>query len=56
MSYGKAALFNFISALTAVVGFFIAILVSSDEEARMWIFSLAAGMFLYIALADMVNG
>ena len=54
MSNCKAAFFNFISALTAVFGFFIAVAVSTDEESRRWIFTLAAGMFLYIALADMV--
>ena len=56
MSYGRAAFFNFTSALTAVVGFFIAVLISTDEESIKWIFTLAAGLFLYMALADMVRG
>ena len=55
MTNCKAAFWNFFSALTAVVGFFIAVSVSTDEEARRWIFTLAAGLFLYVALADMVS-
>ncbi len=50
-----AACFNLFSALTAVIGFFIAVSISTDQNSREWLFTVAAGMFIYIALADMVS-
>ena len=51
-----AALFlNFLSALTAFMGLYVGLSLASDESAREWIFTLAAGLFLYISLADMVG-
>ncbi len=55
MTYPRASFCNFFSALTAIAGFFIAFDVTSDESVRQWFFTVAAGMFLYIALADMVS-
>ncbi|KAI0238891.1 Zinc transporter ZIP12, partial [Lamellibrachia satsuma] len=53
MSWKKAAVFNLISALTAMVGFYVGATISTNPEVRAWIFTATAGMFLYIALADM---
>lgn len=54
MSFKMAALMNFLSALTAVIGAFIGAAISTDPQVSKWIFTAVSGMFLYIALADMV--
>ena len=52
-----ALLFNFVSALAAVVGFFVGVAIGTNtEEANNWILAIAAGVFLYIALVDLVSG
>ena len=52
-----ALLFNFVSALAAVVGFFVGVAIgTNNEEANNWILAIAAGVFLYIALVDLVSG
>ena len=51
----RALLFNFFSACTAFVGFFVGVAISENEEARIWIFSITAGTFIYIALVDLVD-
>ncbi|KAK2177234.1 hypothetical protein NP493_612g02016 [Ridgeia piscesae] len=53
MSWKKAAVFNLISALTAIIGFYVGAAISTNPEVRTWIFTLTAGMFLYIGLSDM---
>ncbi len=56
MTWYVALLFNFFSALTAVVGFFVGVAISTtSEDANGWILALAAGIFLYIALVDLVS-
>ena len=50
-----ALILNLLSALAGFVGLYVGLSLASDESARQWIFTLAAGMFLYIALADMVG-
>ena len=45
---------NFLTAVACLGGFYIGIPIAQDEGTRQWIFAVAAGMFLYIALADMV--
>lgn len=54
LSFKKALIANLFSSLTAFVGFFIGVPISSDIAARPWIFSITAGMFLYISLVDML--
>ena len=57
MSWYVAICFNFVSALTAVLGFFVGVAIgTSNESANNWILALAAGVFLYIALVDLVRG
>ena len=56
LSWYTALLFNFMSSLTAVVGFFVGVAVgTASTEANGWIFAAAAGVFLYIALVDLVS-
>lgn len=53
-SHSRALLWNFLSATTAIIGFFIGSFMSDNEDTRQWIFAATIGMFLYIALADLV--
>lgn len=54
-TFYQALLFNLFSACTAFIGFFIGVAISENENARIWIFSLTAGTFIYIALVDLVR-
>ena len=51
----RALLFNFVSACTAFIGFFIGAGAAQNEGARTWIFAITAGTFAYIALVDLVS-
>jgi len=52
----KVAIFQLISGATAFIGLYIGIAVSqSSSEAQQWIFIVAAAMFLYVALANVVR-
>jgi len=56
MRWYIALMYNFISALTAIVGMFIGVAIgSAEDEATPWILSITAGIFLYVALVDLVN-
>jgi len=50
-----ALLANLLSAMSCYIGLVIGIIVGQQAEVRFWIFALAAGIFLYVALVDMVN-
>ena len=50
-----ALLFNFLSALTAVLGMFVGVTISQHTAANEWILALTVGSFLYIALTDLVR-
>jgi zinc and cadmium transporter len=51
----KALLLNFLSALTAVVGALIALIFGGiAENFTIWVIPIAAGGFIYIALADLI--
>uniref|UniRef100_A0A8V5H562 Metal cation symporter ZIP14 n=1 Tax=Melopsittacus undulatus TaxID=13146 RepID=A0A8V5H562_MELUD len=54
MSIRQALFFNLLSACCCYVGLAFGIVAGSHFSAN-WIFALAGGMFLYIALADMVR-
>lgn len=54
-SKAKALLLNFISALTAIAGVVIVFLLGEITESWiMWILPVAAGGFIYIAVADLI--
>jgi zinc and cadmium transporter len=54
-SKGKALLFNFLTAITAILGTVIALIVGSNmENISAILLPLAAGGFIYIAGADLI--
>lgn len=55
MSLRQALTYNLLSAVTCYVGFVVGVLVGELESTSIYIFGLAAGMFLYIGLASMVR-
>ncbi len=55
MKKSKALAFNFISALLAVVGAVVALLIGNiSEDLNYFLLALAAGGFLYIAIGDLM--
>lgn len=57
MSVKQAIVYNLLSALMAYVGMMIGAAVGQyTENVTNWIFAITAGMFLYVALVDMVSG
>lgn len=55
MSAKKAVYYNVLSSVLSLFGMILGILLGDTPEASAWIFSAAAGMFIYIALVDMVR-
>ncbi|KAJ4920172.1 hypothetical protein JOQ06_024323 [Pogonophryne albipinna] len=56
MTVRQAILYNGLSALMAYLGVVIGILIGHyAENVSMWVFALTAGLFLYVALVDMVS-
>ena len=47
-------MYNFLSACTCYLGLIIGILLGEADLGNQYIFAAAGGMFLYIALVDMV--
>ncbi|XP_033747807.1 zinc transporter ZIP12-like isoform X2 [Pecten maximus] len=54
LSFKMALVANLLSSLTALLGFYIGVSLSKGVGASQWIFSIAAGLFLYISLVDMI--
>ncbi|XP_060078375.1 zinc transporter ZIP4-like [Ylistrum balloti] len=54
LSFKKALIANLMSSLTALLGFYIGVSLSKGVGASQWIFSIAAGLFLYISMTDMI--
>lgn len=56
MSVRQAILYNLLSALMGYLGMITGILVGHyAENVAVWIFALTAGLFMYVALVDMVS-
>ena len=53
-SHLQALMLNILSATTSLFGFYVGASVSTDPEVNQWIFTVTAGMFVYISLVDLV--
>ncbi|XP_074172656.1 zinc transporter ZIP4 isoform X1 [Rhinolophus sinicus] len=54
LSVPRALLLNLVSALTAFAGLYVALALGVGEESEAWILAVAIGLFLYVALCDML--
>jgi len=54
MTLRQAIFFNFVSSFLAIIGMVLGILLGTITGVTPWIFSMTAGIFLYVALVDMV--
>ena len=54
MSFKQAAFFNFLSACSCFLGLILGITLGHGYSSSGWIFALAGGVFLYIALGGML--
>ncbi|XP_059528551.1 zinc transporter ZIP4 isoform X2 [Myotis daubentonii] len=54
LSAPRALLLNLASGLTAFLGLYMALAVGVGEESESWILAVAIGLFLYVALCDML--
>ncbi|XP_068953099.1 zinc transporter ZIP4 isoform X2 [Petaurus breviceps papuanus] len=54
LSVSRALLLNLISSLTAFAGLYVALGIGSNEASEIWILAVAIGLFLYVALCDML--
>ncbi|XP_077524877.1 zinc transporter ZIP6-like [Amblyomma americanum] len=54
LGYRRALLLNFLSALAAFGGLYAGFLLGEEVAARDWILTVTAGIFLYVALVDML--
>ncbi|XP_054280655.1 zinc transporter foi-like [Macrosteles quadrilineatus] len=54
MSAKQAVFYNMLSSILCFVGMCFGIFLGHDEHMTQWVFAAAAGMFLYIALVDMI--
>jgi len=54
MSVKHALIYNAVSAVVCIMGMVVGVAVSNISTATTWIFAFIAGLFLYIALVDMV--
>lgn len=55
-SWYVALLINFMLATTSLVGFVLGVAVGTESRvSTQWILALAVGLFLYVALVDLVS-
>ncbi|CAH1775921.1 unnamed protein product [Owenia fusiformis] len=54
MSYKKAIVITLLTQMTAFVGLYIGIAIGQQANARQWIFAVTSGMFLYVALTELL--
>jgi zinc transporter ZupT len=54
-SHLQALVFNLLSTSGCLIGFFVSISLSLDPSICIWIFTLVTGMFIYMALIEMVR-
>ena len=55
LSVNQALVMNYISALTAFLGGIVGVAVGTTSDATPWIFAITGGLFVYLALTNMVR-
>ncbi len=55
MSIKQALVYNCVSSILCVCGMIVGVCAGNIGSVSLWIFALAGGMFIYIALVDMVS-
>lgn len=55
MSAKQAVFYNLLSSVLCLFGMIFGVLLGSTPSVSSWMFAAAAGMFIYIALVDMVS-
>ncbi|XP_048781112.2 zinc transporter ZIP10-like [Ostrea edulis] len=50
----QAIVYNVVSSVLAFCGMLVGVLIGNIESASLWIFTVVGGMFLYVALVDML--
>lgn len=56
MSAKQAIFYNILSSVLSFFGMCMGIVFGDTPETSQWVFAVAAGLFIYIALVDMVSG
>ena len=51
----NALIYNCVSSILCLIGMVVGVCAGNIGSVSLWIFALAAGMFIYIALVDMVS-
>ena len=51
----QAILYSSLSSILCFIGMAIGVAIGNIHEASLWVFAIVGGMFLYIALVDMVS-
>ncbi|ESO86765.1 hypothetical protein LOTGIDRAFT_220274 [Lottia gigantea] len=54
MNMRQAVMYNCVSSILCFIGMLIGVVLGNINEASLWIFACVGGMFLYIALVDML--
>lgn len=54
MSVKSAVYYNLLTGILSFIGMIVGILFGQSQEAAQWMFAAAAGLFIYIALVDMM--
>ncbi|XP_059150270.1 zinc transporter ZIP10-like [Physella acuta] len=54
MTVKQAVLYNCLSSLLCLIGMVIGVAIGNVASASLWVFAIVGGMFLYIALVDML--
>ncbi|XP_019769286.2 zinc transporter foi [Dendroctonus ponderosae] len=54
MTMKQAMYYNILSSILCIFGNFVGLILGNTEVANQWVFAVAAGTFIYIALVDMM--
>lgn len=55
ISFYRALFLNVLVSITAMIGLYVGLVISDNESTKQWIVAVAAGLFIYISLVDLVS-